>query len=264
LQIPENFLSPDYSLLSGEMMVTTSEQKRTGVPDTTADSGDELAVSRDVDSFLAQLKATPVQTRSGNGKLIFAMDATMSRQPSWDAALQTQAEMFREAGQIGGLDVQLVYFRGFGECRTSKWVSDAENLARLMTTVDCRGGNTQICKVLKHIRKEAGSGKVDAVVYVGDCMEESIDDLCQLAGEVGLLGVRIFMFQEGRDAVAETAFREIARLTNGAFSRFDSGSAKQLRELLAAVAVYAAGGRSALENFSRQGKPTGGLLEQMK
>jgi hypothetical protein len=244
--------------------VTTRDRSKSDLnPAVARQSDNEPAASNDVDSFLTQVQAIPVQTRSGNGKLIFAMDATMSRQLSWDAALQTQAEMFREAGRIGGLDVQLVYFRGFGECRASKWVSDAEALARLMTTVDCRGGNTQIGKTLKHIRKEAQAGKVDAVVYVGDCMEESVDELCQLAGEVGLLGVRMFMFQEGNDSVANSAFKEIARLTGGAFSRFDSSAAKQLRELLAAVAVYAAGGRAALENYSRGGKATGGLLEQL-
>ena len=204
------------------------------------------AVRADVDTFLAQVKATPPVAKAGNGRLIFAMDATMSRQPTWDAALQTQAQMFSEAGSVGGLDVQLVYFRGFGECRASKWVSNADALARLMTTVDCRGGNTQILKVLKHIRKEAEASKVDAVVYVGDCMEENVDHLCQLAGELGLLGVKMFMFQEGSDAVAERSFREIARLTGGAYSRFDASSARQLRELLGAVAAYAAGGRAAL------------------
>ncbi len=227
-------------------------------------SGKTPAVSDDVDHFLAQLKAIPVAASPGRGRLIFAMDATMSRQPSWDAALQTQAEMFREAGRIGGLDVQLIYFRGFGECRASKWVSNAESLARLMTTVDCRGGNTQIGKVLKRIRKEAQSNNVSAVVYVGDCMEENIDQLCQQAGEIGLLGVRMFMFQEGHDSVARNAFAEIARLTGGAYSRFDSGSADHLRELLSAVAVYAAGGRAALESYSgKQGNGVRGLLEQM-
>ena len=221
-------------------------------------------MNNDVDGFLAQLKATPVPTSDGHGKLVFAMDATMSRKPSWDAALQTQAEMFREAGRIGGLDVQLIYFRGFGECRASKWVSDAEGLARLMTTVDCRGGNTQIEKVLKHVRREAQAGKVNAVVYVGDCMEENIDQLCQQAGEIGLLGVRMFMFQEGNDPIAQNAFREIARLTGGAYSRFDSGSADHLRELLSAVAVYATGGRAALADFSgAKGKGPRGLLEQL-
>ncbi|WP_443111132.1 VWA domain-containing protein [Anderseniella sp. Alg231-50] len=242
-----------------------NERSKSGTkPVVEQQSANAPAVNEDVDGFLAQLKATPVPAQSGNGKLVFAMDATMSRQPSWDAALQTQAEMFREAGRIGGLDVQLIYFRGFGECRASKWVSDADGLARLMTTVDCRGGNTQIEKVLKHVRKEAQSGRVNAVVYVGDCMEENIDLLCQQAGEIGLLGVRMFMFQEGNDAIALNAFREIARLTGGAYSRFDSGSADHLRELLSAVAVYAAGGRQALENFSgARGKGPRGLLEQL-
>ncbi len=244
-------------------MTTRDRNKSDLKPATVSQSGNTPAVGNEVDQFLAQVKAAPARSKAGNGRLIFAMDATMSRQPSWDAALQTQAEMFREAGRIGGLDVQLVYFRGFGECRASKWVFDADALARLMTTVECRGGNTQLVKVLKHIRKEANAGKVDAVIYVGDCMEESVDEACQLAGEVGLLGVRMFMFQEGRDGTAERAFREIARLTGGAFSRFDASSAKQLRELLSAVAVYAAGGRAALENYEKQGKGARGLLEQL-
>lgn len=232
---------------------------------TTARGASTPATQESVDAFLAQVKATPPVAKAGNGRLIFAMDATMSRQPTWDAALQTQAEMFQEAGRVGGLDVQLVFFRGFGECRSSKWVSNADALARLMTTVDCRGGNTQILKVLKHVRKEAHSAKVDAVVYVGDCMEEHVDHLCQLAGELGLMGVRMFMFQEGRDPVAERAFREIARLTGGAYSRFDASSARQLRELLGAVAAYAAGGRAALEDLSKdRGGSIAGLLEQLR
>ena len=65
------------------------------------------------------------------GRLIFAIDATASRQPTWDLALGLQADMFRAVKEVGGLDVQLVYFRGFGETRASKWVSDPEALARL-------------------------------------------------------------------------------------------------------------------------------------
>jgi hypothetical protein len=193
------------------------------------------------------------------------MDATMSRQPSWDTALAIQGDMFAETGRIGGLDVQLVYFRGFNECRASKWTSDTQSLARLMSGIRCMGGNTQILKVLKHLRNEAGTGKVNACVYIGDAMEESIDQLSHVAGEVGLLGIPVFMFQEGRDPMAETGFREIARLTRGAYFRFGSDSAKVLRELLAAVAVYAAGGRAALADHSaRRGGASTLLLEQMK
>lgn len=222
--------------------------------------------SEDVDQFLATVKAMPPARRQGRGRgrLIFAMDATMSRQPTWDSALQTQSEMFAETGRIGGLDVQLVYFRGFRESRASKWVSDPESLARLMTRVGCRGGNTQIAKVLTHIRRETKKSPVNAVVYVGDAMEENIDQLCATAGEIGLLGVPMFMFQEGHDPIAERAFREISRLTRGAYCRFDRSSARQLRELLSAVAVYAAGGRKALSDYAGKNNSGRLLLEQMK
>jgi hypothetical protein len=205
------------------------------------------ATSGDIADFVKQMRAMAQPTAAGRGRLVFAMDATMSRQPTWDMALMLQAEMFSAVKTIGGLDVQLVYFRGFGECRASKWVSDPEELARLMTRVSVAGGQTQIGKVLSHARAQAAERRISALVYVGDCMEESVDDLCHRAGELGLLGVPTFMFQEGHDARAEAAFKEIARLTRGAWCRFDAGAAAQLRDLLSAVAVYAAGGRKALE-----------------
>ena len=220
----------------------------------------------EIDAFLEKVRSVPnPHVGGGKGRLIFAMDATMSRQPTWDQALHIQAEMFNETAQIGGLDVQLVYFRGFDECRASKWAQDARELGRIMTKVHCQGGHTQIGRVLKHVKKEADKRKVNAVVYVGDCMEESIDSLCNGAGELGLLGTPIFMFQEGRDTIAETAFREVSRLTGGAYCRFDAGSAQQLRELLSAVAVYAAGGRKALaDRSSSRGGEAQLLLEQLK
>jgi hypothetical protein len=221
---------------------------------------------RQVAEFIAKMKTLAPQTVAGRGRLVFAMDATMSRQPTWDMALALQADMFHAVKAVGGLDVQLVYFRGAGECRASRWVSDPDALARLMTTVACHGGYTQIRKVLSHTRQEAETKNVNALVYVGDCMEEELDDLCGRAGELALLGVPVFLFQEGSDARAERAFRELARLTKGAYCRFDAGSAAQLRELLSAVAVYAAGGRKALEALGRQltGRGARLLLEQMK
>jgi len=227
----------------------------------------EASAVEDVSSFLEQVKRMPpAERRAGErGRLIFAMDATMSRQPTWDRALQIQSEMFIETEKIGGLDVQLIYFRGFNECRASKWVSEPSALARMMTGVDCRGGNTQIGKVLSHIRREASQGKISAAVYVGDAMEENVDRLCQTAGEIGLLNAPIFMFQEGNDGVTRHAFQEIAKLTRGAYFRLDASSARQLRELLAAVAVYAAGGRAALADHSREkGGSARLLLEQLR
>ena len=85
-----------------------------------------------------------------------------------------------------------------------------------------------------------------------------------MAGELGLLKVPVFMFQEGHDVAAEHAFREIARLTGGAWCRFDPGAAAQLRELLRAAAAYAAGGREALLRLSKTGSGAAKLIGQMK
>lgn len=221
--------------------------------------------SGDVDAFLERVRQMPAPAAAGKGRLVLAMDATMSRQHSWDMALSIQGDMFSEAGRAGGLDVQLVYFRGFDECRASKWTPDTAVLARLMSAIRCQGGRTQIARVLKHLRAEAAQGKVNACVYIGDALEEPIDGLAQLAGELGLLGIPVFMFQEGQDPAAEMGFREIARLSKGAYFRFGGDAARILRELLSAVAVYAAGGFAALENHSTQrGGAASLLLGQMK
>ena len=216
--------------------------------------------------FSTQVKGLGPTTAPGQrGRLIFALDATMSRQPLWDTACRLQADMFRETAAIGGLDVQLIYYRGLNECRASHWVSQGERLADLMSRIDCRGGHTQISKIIAHAKRETQAKKVQALVFVGDAMEESLDDLCHAAGELGLLGVPAFMFQEGADPVAEQAFREIARLTRGAYCRFDPGAAHQLGELLRAAAAYAAGGMRALTDLSaRRQAGAFRLLEQMR
>ena len=223
----------------------------------------------EIDAFLDKargLSATATRAAPGTrARLIFALDATLSRQPMWDIACQLQTEMFREAAAIGGLDIQLVYYRGMSECRASRFVSDGRALADLMGAIECRGGATQIGKVLAHARREDERQKVQALVFVGDALEETVDHLCSVAGELGLRAVPAFVFQEGSDPIATNAFREIARLTGGAHCRFDPGAAHELAELLRAVAAYAAGGLKALADLSaRQGAGAAKLLQQLR
>jgi hypothetical protein len=196
------------------------------------------------------------------GRLIFGLDATASRGPTWDMACQLQADMFREVATIGTLSVQLAYYRGLSECRTSRWVSQPERLAGLMERIECRMGHTQVGKILAHAKRETRILQVQALVFVGDAMEENPDQLACDAAELGRLGVPAFMFQEGHDKHAERVFREIARLTGGAWCRFDEGSARQLGELLRAVAAYAAGGARALAG--RKDASSVKLLTQMR
>jgi len=205
-----------------------------------------------IDAFVQQVRSTPV-IKSGQerGRLMFAMDATASREPTWDRACQIQGEMFTETAALGGLGIQLCYYRGFGEFEASPWLPSADALLQRMTSVSCRGGYTQIEKVLRQAIEQTKQNKVQALVFVGDCMEEDVDRLCHLAGELGMLGVPAFLFHEGEELVAQRAFKEIARLTHGAYCSFDAASAGQLRDLLSAVAVYAAGGQKALQDFSK-------------
>ncbi|MBI1779662.1 MAG: VWA domain-containing protein [Proteobacteria bacterium] len=200
----------------------------------------------------------PAVRGEGRGRLVFALDATASREATWDQASHIQAEMFREAHGLGGLEIQLVHYQGFGEFNASPWFREADGLLRQMTGVRCLAGRTQIGKVLTHVLAETKRARVNALVFVGDHLEEDVDQLGHLAGELGLLGVPVFIFHEGGEPKARRAFEEIAKLSRGAYCPFDAGSARQLRELLSAVAVYAAGGRKALGDYGR--KVGGGAL----
>jgi hypothetical protein len=218
------------------------------------------SLTGDLADFLAEVKTE--HALIPHGRLIFGLDATASRKPTWDLAAGLQAEMFREAGAAGNLDLQLDFYRGDGECKASAWMSDSGRLARIMSTIDVRAGTTQIAKILAHARKEATLAPVGALVFIGDALEEPVDPLCLVARELGRFKVPVFMFQEGNDDEVETAFRAIANASGGAYGRFDAGAAKTLGELLKAVAIFATGGLKALEG--RKDAESVLLLRQLK
>jgi hypothetical protein len=219
-----------------------------------------------VDAFVKQVDSLPANRAPGSrGRLLFAMDATASREPTWDHACAIQGEMFVAADALGGLDVRLGFYRGFDEFKVSRWTSDGRELARLMSAVRCLAGRTQIGKMLRYAGEQRRESRIDAVVFVGDCCEEDVDAVGHEAAQLGLLGLPVFLFQEGEDRTASRLFPQIAKLTRGAYSRFDRSSPDQLKRLLGAVAAYAAGGRSALLKYGRdQGGAAALLTNQMK
>jgi hypothetical protein len=217
-------------------------------------------VSPRIAALLAKTKAT-------RGRLIFALDASASREATWDLATTLQAQMFEEAARTGGLDMQLAYYHG-DQFRASEWLGDACELLGRMRAIRCVAGTTRIAQMLQHIRAEHAREKISAVAFIGDAVEEPPSELYAAAAG---LSVPVLWFQEGGDLVmppgdppqtVEQVFRELARLTHGAYGKFDAGAARQLAELLRAVAAFAAGGFAALAN-----QRTGGaqkLLEQLK
>ncbi len=214
----------------------------------------------EIDTFLQDAKAMTGDKQKGAGRLFFAMDATFSREPTWDMACHIQAEMFLATDQIGNLTVKLGYYGGFNTFKVSNWVNNSSQLLKLMSSVRCEGGKTQIYRVLNYAIEQAKQQSIDAMVFVGDCMEEDPDHLSDLAGQLGLVGVPLFIFQEGRNVTAQKTFKHLSRLSKGAYCSFDSGSAEQLKALLAAVAVYAAGGKQAYLKYAKTNK-IAGLLE---
>lgn len=202
-----------------------------------------------IDAFIDQVRSLPA--RAGNqGRLIFALDATASREATWDQASDLQSELFRATQDLGGLSIQLCYYRGFREFKATGFVSQTNQLLKLMSQVSCQGGITQIERVLRHALQETRAEPVKALVFIGDCCEESIDELCHAAGELGMLRTPVFMFQEGDDPHARAVFKQVSALSGGAYVPFDRASPQMLKELLGAVAVYASGGAKALKDYS--------------
>jgi hypothetical protein len=195
------------------------------------------ARSKQIASFLEKAQAA-------RGRLIFAFDVTMSRQEAWDRAIEFQASMFAEAAKIGGLEIQLVCFRG-NQFQDFGWTTNARTLADEMRKISCVGGMTQWVKVFEHVRQEHRQQPVSAVVCVGDCCEEQPSALYDAAAGLS----RLFVFQEGDDPAASVVFPELARLTNGAHFKLGPDSARELGELLRAVAAFAAGGLAALADL---------------
>lgn len=220
---------------------------------------------QEIDAFLKQVNALVPGKGNQQVRLIFALDATASRERTWDHACHLQSQMFLETQSLGGLAVQLCHYGGMNQFSASPWVLDTQTLLERMNRVSCLGGHTQIARLLQHSLSETRTQPVQAVIFIGDCVEEPVDHLCQLAGQLGLQKTPLFIFHEGRDVTAGRAFRQMARLSGGAYCHFDGASAAQLKALLGAVAVYASGGRQALLDYaSKHGEQVLKLTHQLR
>lgn len=226
---------------------------------------EQRSSSTELSAFLTRSKQLPQRSDGAVRRLsrmIFALDATASRQASWDRACKLQGEMFVATERIGGLQLQLCYYRGFNEFITSAWLLDSRSLLDNMHRAQCRGGRTQLQRVLDHAVQQHSQEPVRAVIIIADAVEESVDTLCAKAGKMGLLNIPLFMFQEGRDTATEQCFQQMAALSRGAYAHFDEHSAATMIDLLAAAATFAAGGSDALQKLGSASAQQ--LLRQMR
>lgn len=200
-----------------------------------------------VDAFLEKAGGIKPPANRTTHRLIFAMDATASRASTWDIACTLHAELFSAVQESGNLAVQLAYFRGINEFRTSDWNMTADSLLQKMLGVKCLGGMTQILHLLSHVKNESSAQPIRALLFIGDCFEECESDALLAAGELAVFGVPIFIFQEGDDPNATRVFGQLTRITHGAHIPFSAGSADELRGLLRAAATFATHGRAGLQ-----------------
>ena len=186
--------------------------------------------------------------------MIFALDATASREPTWDQARRLHGELFSAALHNQTLAIQLCYYRGLSEFNASHWLTQPAALLDQMSSVTCQPGATQIGRVIHHaLNTHSASLPVRAVVLVGDACEEPAAALASLAGQCAIKQMPLFLFQEGYDAQTRRTFERLAQLSHGAYAPFDASSAEQLRALLAAVGRFAQGGIQALRQSNTQG-----------
>ena len=221
----------------------------------------KTALSKDITKFLKQSKAIAAN-RQNQPRLLFGIDATASRQTTWDAACNTQGELFKAAHQISNIAIQLCFYRGLNEFIISDWLASETDLKRQMEQVSCLGGQTQILRLLRHAILEHNKLAIRALLFIGDACEESPDQLYNLAGQCGLLKLPIFIFQEGSNRKASDSFRTLASLSGGVYTTFDASSASTLASLLGALSRYVVGGKKALEMSAQSGDKI--FLEQLK
>lgn len=216
----------------------------------------------DIEQFLEVARRVPAPA-DVRGRLVFALDATASRERSWQRAMTLQQQMFEVAADQGGIAIQICHYGGQGDFHVLPWVRRSQDLRGLMNDVRCCAGPTQIHRVLRHVDEEATRQRMGVLIFVGDALEEDETELLRVAGRLALRGVRAFMFQEGSDPRVARTFGAIARLTRGVHAAFDGRSATRLRELLEAAAAYAAGGEEALLRLATRSSTGAELLRQL-
>lgn len=209
-----------------------------------------MAQNLSIADFAKKAKAAAAPTL--RGRMIFGLDATGSRESTWQTAKALQRDMLSTVAQIGTLDVSLAYFRGDrseGDVGFSDFTTDPNSLAVLMDGINCSAGPTQIIQMFEHALTLHAQTPINALVFIGDTMEESFEQAKEVCSRIGASGMQLFIFHEGsawKTFEHASELKEMARLGHGAYAVFSEASASELASLLKAVAAFATGGMKAL------------------
>ncbi len=123
---------------------------------------------------------------SGGPRLIFAVDATASREPAWTAARRVTDALVKALP--GELDVALAVHGGSRVHTFTAFTKDAATLRDRAAGVACEAGLTRLLPILSASLKHQA---VRVVVYIGDVFEESLNQGRRLADAMGAQGTKL-------------------------------------------------------------------------
>jgi hypothetical protein len=195
-------------------------------------------------------------------RLIFGFDATASREPAWATARGVTDALVKALP--GALDVALAVHGGSILHTFTAFTADPNTLRDRAGSIRCIAGFTRLLPILSRAVTNPG---VRVVTYIGDVFEESPQKGQKLADEMGRKGIRLIVFHDTNDWNARRdaeVFLDLARRTGGCVLPFDANAPARLRELLAAVAVYAVGGEQMLEEKREELPGAVMLLEHLR
>jgi hypothetical protein len=189
-------------------------------------------------------------------RLIFGFDATASRGPAWATAREVTDALVKALP--GELDVALAVHGGSRLHTFTEFTANAGTLRDRAAGIRCLAGFTQLLPILSRALSNPG---VRVVTYIGDVFEESLRRGQKLADTMGEQGIKLIVLHDVADWNARRdaeVFLDLARRTGGCVLPFDANAPARLRELLAAVAVYAVGGKELLEE--KRGELPGAVM----
>ena len=194
-------------------------------------------------------------------RLVFAVDATASREPAWTAARQVTDALVKALP--GELDVALAVHGGSRVHTFTAFTANPATLRDRAAGIACEAGTTRLLPILAaSLRQQA----VRVVIYVGDVFEESVVEARRLADLMGHQGTKLIVLHDTADPSARRdveVFWDFAKRTGGCVLPFDASAPGRLRDLLSAVAVYAVGGEKLLRQRRHELPGAVALLENL-
>jgi hypothetical protein len=222
-----------------------------------------------MEEFTAMIKNLPPRIHR-QANILFGLDLTASREATLAQAQEATAGMFQAVAKLAktsgrsiAVAIKLAYYGGDKFRVADRWLSDPDALCRLLTKPRCEGGLTQIGRLLRHALKEAVSGEISAVVFIGDSYEEKEDDLLPLAHKLKEASIPLFVFYECPVALqgyVHEKFRRLAEAAGGAYCSFNQASGDILCELLVSIAAFTSGGHDGLHRIDAPRTPEGKAL----